>query len=274
MRRTLALWAFLGLFVWPWSAQAQQWVATAYLKDPTQRLTIEEVVQRSADFTPAPNGFAAGYTSHVHWLRFELRPLGSSPSGTLLEIRPPFLDDVRLFSPRDGGGFEEKVTGDRLPLSTREVPHLGLALSIPALPAEGRTFYIRLQTTSSSVMALRHWTAEAFTQAKTQEAAALGLYYGVLVSLMILLTWLGHWRSNGLHRSFLVFTAAITLCLLGMNGLIAPLWGRDTPAITDQWTSVSTLLLYASFGPLFQQLFGCSQPLPCTHHQHTGRVPN
>jgi signal transduction histidine kinase len=218
-------------------------------------LTIEQVVQRNADFTPAPNGFAAGYTHHVHWLRFELRPLDSDPSPTLLEIRPPFLDDVRLFSPQAGGGFEEKVAGDRLPFSSREIPHYGLALSIPPLPPEGSTFYIRLQTTSSSVMALRHWTQEGFGKAKNQEAAALGLYYGVLLSLLTLLAWQGHWRSNGLHRSFLVFTAAITLGLLGMNGLVAPMLGQDTPAISDHWTSVSTLLLYASFGPLFQHLF-------------------
>jgi signal transduction histidine kinase len=255
MRRTLALWAFVGLFVLPWSAQAQQWVATAYLKDPSQRLTIEEVAQRSANFTPAPNGFAAGYTHHVHWLRFELRPLFADPSPTVLEIRPPFLDDVRLFIPREGGGFDEKVAGDRLPFSSREIPHYGLAFSIPPLPPEGRSFYIRLQTSSSSVMALRHWTQEGYGNVKTQESAALGLYYGILLSLLTLLAWQGHWRSSGLHRSFLVFTAAITLSLLGMNGLVAPFLGRDTPAITDHWTSISTLLLYASFGPLFQHLF-------------------
>jgi signal transduction histidine kinase len=255
MRRTLVLWAFVGLFVLPWSAQAQQWVATAYLKDPSQRLTIDEVAQRSADFTPAPNGFAAGYTHHVHWLRFELRPLDTDSSTTVLEIRPPFLDEVRLFIPREGGGFDEKVAGDRLPFSSREIPHYGLALSIPPLPPEGRSFYIRLQTSSSSVMALRHWTQAGYGNVKTQESAALGLYYGILLSLLTLLAWQGNWRSSGLHRSFLVFTAAITLSLLGMNGLVAPFLGRDTPAITDHWTSISTLLLYASFGPLFQHLF-------------------
>jgi signal transduction histidine kinase len=255
LRRTLALWAFVGLFALPWSARAQQWVATAYLADPSQRLTIHDVAQRSADFTPAPNGFAAGYTHDVHWLRFELRPLDTNPSPTLLEIRPPFLDDVRLFSPRTDGGFDEKVAGDRLPFSSREIPHYGLALSIPPLPPAGSTFYIRLQTTSSSVMALRHWTQDGFGKAKTQEAAALGLYYGVLLSLLTLLAWQAHWRSSALHRSFLVFTAAITVCLFGMNGLVAPILGQDTPTITDHWTSVSTLLLYASFGPLLQHLF-------------------
>lgn len=253
MRHTLALWAFVSLFVWPLSSQAQEWVPTAFLKDHSQRLTIEEVAQRSADFTPAPNGFAAGYTHDVHWLSFKLYPLDTGPS--LLEIRPPFLDEVRLFIPRADGGFDEKVAGDRLPFSSREIPQYGLALTIPPLPPEGLTFYARLQTTSSSVMALRHWTPDDFGNAKTNEAAALGLYYGVLLSLLTILTWQGQWRSSGLQRSFLVFTAAITLSLLGMNGLVAPVLGQYTPAISDHWTSVCTLLLYASFGPLFQHLF-------------------
>lgn len=263
MRHTLALWAFVGLLVWPWTTQAQHWVETAYLKDTSQRLTLEEVTQRSADFTPAPNGFAAGYTRHVHWLRFELHPLGEGPS--LLEIRPPFLDEVRLFIPRADGGFDEKVAGDRLPFSSREIPHYGLALSIPPLPPQGSTFYIRLQTTSSSIMALRHWTPDGFGKAKTQEAAALGLYYGVLLSLLTLLAWQGQWRSKGLHRSFLAFTAAITLGLLGMNGLVAPMLGQDTPIVADHWTSVSTLLLYASFGPLLHHLF--DTPLGSARHR-------
>ena len=253
MRHTFALWAFVSLFVWPLSVQAQEWVATAFLRDHSQRLTIEDIVERDADFTSAPNGFAAGYTHHVHWLRFKLHPLDAGPS--LLEIRPPFLDEVRLFIPRADGGFDEKVAGDRLPFSSREIPHYGLALGIPPLPPEGLTFYIRLQTTSSSVMALRHWTPDGFGSAKTKEAAALGLYYGVLLSLLTLLAWQGHWRKSGLHRSFLMFTAAITLSLFGMNGLVAPIVGQDTPAITDHWTSVCTMLLYASFGPLFQHLF-------------------
>lgn len=274
MRRTFALWAFACLFIQPWAVQAQQWVSTAYLVDPSHSLTIEEVVLRSEAFIPAPDGFAVGYTRHVHWLRFELHPLGSLQETTVLEIRPPFLDDVRLFTPSAGGGFNETVTGDRWPLSSREIQTFGLSLSIPPLPPEGRTFYIRLETSSSSIMALRHWSLEGFRGARNTESAALGVYYGVLLSLLTLLAWQGQWRNNGLHRSFMGLTAAVALGAFGMNGLVAPFLGRDTPAITDHWTSITTLLLYASFGYLFRHLFSV-QPASKSHRffQVVGLAP-
>lgn len=255
MRRTLALWAFACLFIQPWAVQAQQWVSTAYLVDPSHRLTIEEVVLRSEAFIPAPNGFAVGYTRDAHWLRFELLPVGSDQEPSVLEIRPPFLDDVRLYSPTADGGFDETFTGDRWPLSSRQIQTFGLSLVIPPLPPEGNTFYIRLTTTSSSIMALRHWTQAGFRDARTQESAILGVYYGVLLSMLFLLAWQGQWHNSGLHRSFIGFTAAVALGAFGMNGLVAPFFGRDTPVITDHWTSISTLLIYAAMGPLYRHLF-------------------
>ena len=249
----------LGLFIWllvlPGTVLAQTWVSTAYLEDPGGELSIERVAQMQGGFTPAPNGFAAGYTRSVHWLRFELQPLSPDTQATVLEVRPPFLDDIRLYLPQPGGGFVEKTAGDRLPFSHREIPYYGHALSIPALAPAGATFYIRLQTTSSSILALRHWTYDGFRNAQANESAGLGVYYGVLLTLLVLLAWQGRWRSDGMTRSFMGFTAAIVLGALGMNGLMAQ-WLSPLPvAVTDHWTSVTTLLIYAAFGPLYQHLF-------------------
>ena len=123
----------------PTLAQAQVWVSTAHLSDPTQQLTIEEVATTLQVFEPTPKGFAAGYTRNVHWLRFQLRPLDTDQAPSVLEIRPSFLDDVRLYIPQTGGGYLEKRTGDRMPYASRELPYFGLALTIPPIPPEGHT---------------------------------------------------------------------------------------------------------------------------------------
>ena len=254
--RHFVFWIWMVFFAAPTAAQAQAWVNTAYLTDSTQSLTIEQVVATPQAFEPTTHGFAAGYTRNVHWLRFELRPLGADPtSESVLEIRPPFLDDVRLYIPQADGSYIEKRTGDQMPYASRELPYFGLGLKIPPIPAEGQTFYLRLQTSSSSILALRHWASEDFGPAKSHQSAALGLYYGVLLTLLTLLAWQGQWRHNALHRSFMGFTAAIAMGAFGLNDLIAPMWDHWHPRITDHWTSVTTLLIYASFGPLYIHLF-------------------
>jgi len=239
----------------PTLAQAQVWVSTAHLSDPTQQLTIEEVATTLQVFEPTPKGFAAGYTRNVHWLRFQLRPLDTDQAPSVLEIRPSFLDDVRLYIPQTGGGYLEKRTGDRMPYASRELPYFGLALTIPPIPPEGHTFYLRLQTSSSSILALRHWSSEDFGPAKSLESAVLGLYFGVLLTLLTLLAWQGQWRYNDLHRSFMGFTTAIALGAFGLNELIAPVLNHFHTGISDHWTSVSTLLIYASIGPLYIHIF-------------------
>ena len=254
--RQFAFWLWMVFLALPAAVQAQAWVNTAYLEDPTQSLTIEEVASTTQAFEPTEHGFSAGYTRSVHWLRFELRPRGTDPNApSVLEIRPPFLDDVRLYLPQADGSYEEKRTGDWMPYASRELPYFGLALTIPPLPSEGQTFYLRMQTSSSSILALRHWASEDFGPAKSHQSAALGVYYGVLLTLLTLLAWQGQWRYNALHRSFMVFTAAIAMGAFGLNDLIAPVWDDWHPRITDHWTSVSTLLIYASFGPLYIHLF-------------------
>ena len=94
--RQFAFWLWMVFLALPAAVQAQAWVNTAYLEDPTQSLTIEEVASTTQAFVPTEHGFSAGYTRSVHWLRFELRPRGTDPTApSVLEIRPPFLDDVR-----------------------------------------------------------------------------------------------------------------------------------------------------------------------------------
>jgi hypothetical protein len=87
----------------------------------TETLASVRATERQADFKPVIGGFAGGYTRQVHWFRFSVE-VPPHADETWLEIQPPYLDDLRLYAPdAAGGALRERVAGDRLPFSHREL---------------------------------------------------------------------------------------------------------------------------------------------------------
>ena len=63
-----------------------------------------------------------GYTRGARWLRFSIDPDGGA-ARLLLEVAMPSLDQVDLYIPLRGGGYEVLHAGDQLPWSARPVAH-------------------------------------------------------------------------------------------------------------------------------------------------------
>ncbi len=144
----LAAWLIaLLLFVLP-AAAADRIVDRQVLEDPAGTLGIEDVVQR--EFAPAPPILSAGYTDSAFWLRLTVRP---DPSDQLLVLRawPTYLDELTLYSPDNAGGWTTEVSGDRLAYANRRA---GVTLGFPIDPAAEVTYYLRLKTTSTSLLGI------------------------------------------------------------------------------------------------------------------------
>ncbi len=90
----------------------------AVLADPSGTDTIDRVSrpERAGEFKPSPHGLSVGHTRAVHWLRLKLDPPRAGER-LLLEIQPPYLDDLRLCLPDGTGGFKLQHAGDRLLLA-------------------------------------------------------------------------------------------------------------------------------------------------------------
>ena len=100
----------------------------------------------------------------------------------MLDVLPPFLDDLRLYEPDPNrpGEFTERRAGTDLPSSVREIPCPGFAFRLRQADATPRTFFLRLQTRSTSILAPRLWSPEQF-------AARSQLEYGLLFAILALL---------------------------------------------------------------------------------------
>lgn len=219
----------------------------AVLVDAEGTETISDVsaAARAADFTPVPHGFAAGYTRKTHWLRFRIDVPQAGP--LLLEIQPPYLDDVRLYQADAGvpGGWRETRGGDLLPFSMREIATRNPVFRVEAPQAGTQTLYLRIQTSSTSMAILQAWTAADHDNAIASEYLLLGLYYGLMVAMLLFNLWHGHWRHDAAHRAFLAYLLGVFAFMLGFNGLIAQYLAPDQPLFGQHWLSA---LLFITTG--------------------------
>ena len=110
-----------------------------------------------ASTAPTPTG----YTRSVHWLRFT----ATAPAGEWwLGILPPYLEDLRLYEPDPArpGSYIERRAGGALHFDQREVDYRGHVFKLHHADDGRRTYYLRLATTSTSIVVPSLWAPEAF----------------------------------------------------------------------------------------------------------------
>lgn len=227
-------------------------------KPGTETITHVSQPSRAAEFKPAPHGFSAGYTRAVHWLRFTLQappPDAQGKRELLLEIHPPYLDDLQIYLSRPDarGGFEVHRGGDLLPQSAKEYPYRAFVYRIGFEDAQARTAYVRLQTTSSSVLTLQAWEPRQFIEHTAREYALLGGLFGLIVASLLANIWHGLWRREAIYRRYIVYLVVMLLMLLGTNGLAGEYVLPHAPLWAHYWVSVAFLLLVI-FGTRFYLL--------------------
>jgi two-component system, sensor histidine kinase LadS len=156
---------------------------TATLEDPTRSLTIEQAsaaswsrryVQSEVD---TPN---FGLTESAYWVRLNVANRAEQPQPWMLELAYPPLDEVLLFVPRDGGGFDVRKSGDHESFASREVQYRTFLFQLNEPPG-ARTYYLRVQTSGSVSLPLRAWSSAAFLDHLLRELPPIWSFYGLML---------------------------------------------------------------------------------------------
>lgn len=245
----------------------------AVLVDPSGSETIDSVSrpERKGDFSLlAGNGFSAGYTRKVHWLRIRI----DAPPGRhlLLEILPPYLDDLRLFTPDGEGGYRLRRGGDLLPMSARELPSRSFVFRIDFNEDAAQTLYLRVATSSTSLIVLRAWEPIDYMGTLVTEYLLFGLYYGLLLAMLLFNLWHGHWRHDVEHRSFLVYLLTVFLFMLALNGLVAQYLAPETPAIGQHWLSSIVLIVVGVAADFYRRILAIDRNTPVMNLYFLGMI--
>lgn len=257
------------------------------LVDPTGTLTVEQVAQRT-DFRPVTGPVSRGYTTAATWLRIEVAP--TLQGKVVVVVQPAYLDDLRLYSPREpatqptgflltgtvaslltGIGADslntagatdalsaewlEQRSGDQIALSVKPFKSVYPTFVVPSRADRPTVHYLRLQTTSVSLLHVKAFSLTDQMAFDTAIHSAVSAY----VSLILVLAGFAFvcWRITrdriwALDSAFQVVTVLFTLSVMGIGGRY---WFAEWPAAADLSTSVMSVSQLAIAGWFFWRLF-------------------
>jgi signal transduction histidine kinase len=194
---------WLGLCSWQVSANkgVDLIQSQAHWIDLSGQAVIEQATQ--SPFESFEHLLAKGYSKHPIWIKVSYKKADKKSNEDLvLRILPTYLDEVTLYQ-RVGQQWISSTTGDRYPFAERD--NQNTALSFNLHPQAEDVLYLRLQTTSTSLMSLEVVTQKNFSELEGRRDTLLGIYFGALIILMVISTTLG-WLSKQTHlRLFALF---------------------------------------------------------------------
>jgi len=229
-----------------------------YLEDPDGLLALDDILkpESQAVFRPVPRfgpGANFGLTSSAIWLRIKLRTAAQAPADWLLEVAYPPLNRLDLYTPASAG-FEHQAAGNLQPFALRAIVHRNHVLPVRLVPGGDATIYLRVQSQGTVAVPATLWRPAALWQHDQATYAALSLYFGLLIGLLLYnLLLFASVRDVG-YLIYVAFVASMGIGLAALTGLGAQyLWPRWT-----WWNFVSPpvgLSAAASFGVLFARNF-------------------
>jgi PAS domain S-box-containing protein len=229
-----------------------------FLEDASGKLTLHDVMGPEAQqkFKPVPvagPGANFGLTTSAIWLRTTLDVAPSAPSEWLLELAYPPLNRLELYTP-SLDGIERQVAGNLQPFNSRAIAHRNHVLPVTLKPGARTTIYMRIESQGTVSAPVTLWKPAALWRHDQGNYAALSLYFGLLVGLLLynLLLYLSV-RDLG-YLIYVAFVASMGIGLASLTGLGAQfLWPNWT-----QWNVISPpvgLSAAAMFGVQFARNF-------------------
>lgn len=217
------------------------------LRDPGAQRVVTELPELAAHFTPLPGKVLnVGHTRDVFWLRLSVRKHAAATDAWRLEIPQAFLDDLRLYSPDDGGGFTEQRLGDRLPFSARVLPYHKFVFVLGLPDAAPRQFYLRVQSTSTLVVMPIVQTSESLRLSAQKSLMGLFLYFGILLALLGINLAYAVWMRDRIFYGYALFIAAALLAQASAEGVLAQVMFPDRPAIPDILTGMAGFVAFGT----------------------------
>ncbi len=194
------------------------------LEDPSGSLDISEVASpRLAKRFRALHSATInrGACSSAYWFRFTVVEKTGAKSW-FLDVGQPALAFVSLYTPRppgQGGGWR------KLPTLSRNLRHFPppsrfAVFRLPLEPGRPRTFYLRLQSTSLTMLAPHLESLKGFLDHNRNFLLLIGAYCGTILSLAFYNLVVFFSLRDRSYLWYVLATLSMALYYLGWNGLV------------------------------------------------------
>lgn len=194
------------------------------MEDPTGSLSFEEVRTPAAGkkFTASrqtvPN---LGFTKSAYWARFRIDASFrvSADEKWLLELSHPFVDELDVYIPQGKGRYEVRNLGDRKPFWSRDWSHRNFVINLNYLDhAPQEYYYLRISTPGTLHVPLDLWTVQAFGEHAASEQLLLGLYYGIMIAMLLYNLFIYFTTRDHTYIRYVSFIACFLILQANTNG--------------------------------------------------------
>jgi len=199
-------------------------------EDKTGKLDLRTILNnpQTVPFKPLIGELSESYTSSVFWLRFSLqKSYADSASLWWLEIRPSMLDDLRLYALKPNGEFSEQDAGDLRPFSEQKFQHRVPLFDVKLEGQEPHVFYLRVAGNNALFLNAKLYTPEQFVDESNRISNLLGIYYGVMIAMLIFNLMILVRIHDQSMMYYLFFCGSVLILSLSMNGHFAEYFSRD-----------------------------------------------
>jgi signal transduction histidine kinase len=207
----------------------------ARLEDPAGTLKLDEAARSDAFAARPPDAEERNFASGAIWYRFTVvRPKDKSAEW-ILSIGEPYIDDIRVYTSAENGGFREKrlgraVPNDQLPLAARRhVARLDLPEDVPT------TVFVRLASGNEIEFMAELWHPDALLFVESRESMLSGMVLACSILVFAIYMFFGVWLRDGPLLAYAFYVATFTLLSVGHSGTFAMLFpgmgGRANDAV-------------------------------------------
>jgi len=224
----------------PEAAVAQEsWI----LEDRTAEMTFEQA-RESENWKKNPRtDLNFGYTSSAFWIRFEFE--NRTQDDVIAEL-VSLVDDIRIFEDRDG--WVMRRTGRWESMQTRDIAHRNFLFLLDAPIGVRKTVYFRFASSGALLLPITVYQARHFFANDHQEQYIYGLYFGVM---LVMILYNGFLFLSVRDRSYLWYL----LYILGFVCFQIGLWGFAHEFTDNHWLANRSIPLGICFCAIFACLF-------------------
>lgn len=223
-------------------AAGERITARELIEDPSGRMSIADVAALPG--TPMGPVFSSRGTNSAIWMRVHVLP-SSDGSPTVLFIRPPYLNEVRLYEATAGdpATWPTRVAGSYYPFKQRDRAGINLSFVVN-VPKAGGTYYVRVKTRGGAGFSVEALSAAEADRRDHQRDLLMVFFATAMVALLL---WAIH--TYLLDRQpvvgwFVLHQAVYTLFGITVTGYAAPF----SPARFPHFIDGLSLVFYCCIG--------------------------
>jgi diguanylate cyclase (GGDEF)-like protein len=203
-----------------------------YFEDSTGNLSFEEIrsVQRANQFTQnLTSAPSFGFSNSVFWFHTRIRNENNNYDGWYLQLPYPLLDVIDVYQVGIDGKVEVMRAGDLLSFKQRSIKHRTFLFDVFLPIGTVKDIYVRIKTETSMQATMVLWEKEAFYQENQNHQYLFGIYYGVILSMLIynLLVFVSI-RDN-IYLFYVFHILSFSLFQACLNGLSVQYLWPDSP---------------------------------------------